>query len=64
MNGPQYPWQKQLILQSMLLLLKLEGREALSDFYHEQEKIWETIWNIPLSKKIVQSYQNLIQSFQ
>lgn len=56
-----FPWQESLIIQSMPLIFKLQGSAALTQFYHEQKEIWETMYGIPLSKTIIQSYQNLIR---
>ncbi len=56
----QFPWQEQLIIQIMALLLSTEGKGALVHFYQQQQQKWKLLYEIPLSDKIELEYQKLI----
>lgn len=56
----QFPWQEQLILRTMPILLQEEGSGALICFYRRQQELWQELYGLPLSKSVQQVYETLL----
>lgn len=57
----RFPWQEPLIIKIMPLILKVQGKGSFIRFYQEQQKKWNVLYNISLSKKTRVFYENLLR---